>query len=71
MSNGGACCASEVCCDPPGARVKAKAALVAMGMDPAQCDILWAWMDYESLMFADTSLRPFVQKIATMARAGK
>ena len=68
MSNGTTCCAAEICCDPPGARLKVKAALVAEGLDPATVDTVYAWMDKESLMFAHDSLRPHVQAIAEMAK---
>ena len=68
MSNGTACCAAEICCDPPGARAKITATLVAKGMDAEYCQVLFDWMDEESLMFADTSLRPFLHTVVKMAR---
>ena len=74
MANGTSCCAQEVCCDPPAARAKVKAKLIAMGADAAYCDLLFTLMDQEDLMFTSITLRPFIAEIVAMAQkhaAGK
>ncbi len=68
MSNGTTCCAGEICCDGAAARVAVRKALVERGSTEEHCDTLFAFMDHEGLMFADESLRPFVQRVAGMAK---
>jgi len=69
MSNGGQCCALEVCCDAAQSRTKTTAALVAFtGAEASYCEKFLDWMEMEGLVFAPESFQQVINEIAAMAK---
>lgn len=74
MSNGGQCCAIEICCDPPALRTKLPGMVAkhaGVDVSDAHAQVLGQLQDFmeaEGIAFAPASVKAVIQDILTAER---
>lgn len=74
MSNGGQCCAIEVCCDGAALRTKLPAMVAkhaGVAQTAASDEVLGQLQDFmetEGIAFAPASVKPFIQEVLAAER---